>query len=276
MKEYTADPNLMPEGSIAKLFIQLEPVIIGDENREAMQKILGSYKALQHHYDTTMGMWCTDVPERVYDPTNVMFRLWDDKETKPAFTGRLPRPKQRPVHFRVYIEPKEGTAGFWFSTPGVFIRWADSFERFHVGPGNMTVAIVEAEDGQVFKVDPANMQFTDVPGITKMNNDLRNHERSVVGYEVKELNRAEVKQLFKRTDHVLEHVWKSGTDLPATEEIVEARWAQVANIEGKIGYNEIWPVYYRSGDSQYRHANSLDKTYEPIDIEWREAPQFSQ
>ena len=42
---------------------------------------------------------------------------------------------------------------------GKFHCWGAEFEEFDSGPGNYTVAIVEDEKGQIFKVDPDHIQF---------------------------------------------------------------------------------------------------------------------
>jgi len=37
------------------------------------------FKRLQHHEDTTIGLWCTDRPDLIDDPKKVMFQLTKNK-----------------------------------------------------------------------------------------------------------------------------------------------------------------------------------------------------
>lgn len=181
---------------------------------------------------------------------------------------------RRPVSFKVYIEPKNGKAGFWFSSNGTFIQWANSFVEFHVGPGNMTVALVENEDGQVFKVEPSDIQFMDVPGAVRNNQDLRNEENQIPGREVRELNQEEVKELFKNDGtKELHHAWQSGLCTPPIGKIVEARWLGTNRTD--ITDHDTFPVYYIAANC-FRHSNRVDLTYAINEIEWRFNPKFDQ
>jgi hypothetical protein len=77
----------------------------------------------------------------------------------------------RKVKFRMWI-PKQhvpgdrnitiaGTGCFQsdYITDGLFHQWGNSFEEFESGPGNFTVAIVEAKDGVIHEVLPTNLKF---------------------------------------------------------------------------------------------------------------------
>lgn len=47
-------------------------------------ELLQEYKKLQHEYDTTQGLWATDVPEQVSDPNKVLFQIGGVLGDRPA------------------------------------------------------------------------------------------------------------------------------------------------------------------------------------------------
>ena len=40
-----------------------------------LKKLENAYKGLQHHKDTTVGLYATDRPDLIHDPKKVMFRI---------------------------------------------------------------------------------------------------------------------------------------------------------------------------------------------------------
>ena len=42
---------------------------------ETLKELLEEAKKLEHHKDTTVGLWATDRPDLVDDPKKIMFRI---------------------------------------------------------------------------------------------------------------------------------------------------------------------------------------------------------
>lgn len=48
----------------------------GMYDRKGLASVLIEYaKELQHHKDTTIGLWATDRPDLIEDPKNIMFQI---------------------------------------------------------------------------------------------------------------------------------------------------------------------------------------------------------
>ncbi len=47
-----------------------------DMQKESVaEDIVGLVEDLQHHMDTTMGLWATDRPDLIHDPKGILFRI---------------------------------------------------------------------------------------------------------------------------------------------------------------------------------------------------------
>ena len=56
---------------------KLVAVAVADSDKltEVVDELYGVVKELQHHKDTTIGLWATDRPDLVEDPKKIMFQL---------------------------------------------------------------------------------------------------------------------------------------------------------------------------------------------------------
>lgn len=73
-------------------------------------------------------------------------------------------PKLRPCKATRYYK------GEYHEVKGWFHGWGADYEEFETGPGNLTLAIIEQEDGSVVTCPPDTVQFLDggVPNYTEM------------------------------------------------------------------------------------------------------------
>lgn len=226
---------------------------------DALRNLELSYKQLQHEYDTTRGLWTTDSPHLVYDPHCTMSQLVRPNEMKalyPPYEGQYPQlvERLRPVSFRVYMEPSGGKPGVWFSSEGTFIRWADSFVEFQVGPGNRLVALVEHTDGQVYEVLPKNLQFQDAADYKA---DLQ-QLGEIPGYVTKAnpTNR----EIKKRAINP----WKWGdVSQPERGQIVNGRIYHDTPLEEEL------KVYFDEVKICFVAANNIAHTFAIDSIEWQ-------
>lgn len=104
----------------------------------------------------------------------------DDRAIR--FTGRTETLVQQVMDFHSWVEmappcPTEGLRpcraayydrGIMVEVFGLFHRWGSQYEEFEAGPGNLTTALVETEDGKVYECIPTTVQFLDRgPDITE-------------------------------------------------------------------------------------------------------------
>lgn len=131
-----------------------------DDQKQWAQEIIDSHEALLYDQTTHYGLWATDRPDFVHDPTGIMFRIGFPVEHKPPFIlNHRSGSNLRRVSFKYHKD------GGYKSGEGFFIMYGQSFLEFNEGPvGNFTTAIVEDDHGRVFEVSPDSLIFVDKQG----------------------------------------------------------------------------------------------------------------